>query len=278
MTRAPLVSVCIPVFQAEEFVRETLLSVHRQTLLDVEVICIDNASADRSVEEIEQLLQELRDPRFRLLRNETNLGMVGNWNRCLSEAQGKYVKLLMADDLLTPDCLLRQVEALEAHPTAVLATCARQIMNRKGIPIFKRSPLKRGGLIPGREVVSRCLRDGSNLIGEPTATLFPRALLARTGRFPDSIVYFTDLSLWLRLLTQGDVYCCRDVLCSFRVHGANATSGLRGKAVEDFKRVADEIEGYSSDVPRFDRRRMLRKVAFQSWSRSTVCSLLNHFA
>ena len=72
----------------------------------------DNASQD----ETEAVVASFDDPRIRYLRNAENLGMVGNWNRCLAEARGELIANLCDDDLMLPDRLARQVAIFDAHP------------------------------------------------------------------------------------------------------------------------------------------------------------------
>src|SRR5574340_1112156 len=108
MPSRPLISVCLPTYNNEGFIARTLQSVLRQTCSDFEIIITDDNSSDRTL----AVVQGFADPRVRVLRNEVNLGMGGNWNKALSGAQGKYAKLLCGDDILYPECLQRQVAVL----------------------------------------------------------------------------------------------------------------------------------------------------------------------
>src|SRR5438270_4906877 len=109
MRSQPLVSICIPSFNSEEFIATTLESVVAQTFTDFEVIIADDQSTDHTV----PIIKSFNDPRIELIQNEQNLGLGENWNKVLSRARGKYVKLLGDDDVLYPECLARQTAALE---------------------------------------------------------------------------------------------------------------------------------------------------------------------
>ena len=98
MTGSAHVSVCLPVYNGAPFVRQAVSSALAQTGVDLELLVIDNASTDSTVD----IVRELHDPRLRLLRNETNIGAGRNWSRCLTEARGDLVKILCADDWLYP--------------------------------------------------------------------------------------------------------------------------------------------------------------------------------
>jgi glycosyltransferase involved in cell wall biosynthesis len=136
MPSHPLVSVCIPSFNGEEFIATTLESILTQTFADFEVVIADDKSTDRTV----PIIKGFKDPRIRLIENEQNLGLGRNWNKVLSSAQGEYVKLLGDDDLLYSQCLARQVEALEhpANASAVLAICNRNVINARNEVVMRR--------------------------------------------------------------------------------------------------------------------------------------------
>ena len=89
-TGSPLVSVCIPTYRGMPHLRAAIDSVLAQTLSDFELVVIDDNSPDDSF----AIASSYGDRRIRCLRNPRNLGPEGNWNRCLAEAKGRYVKLL----------------------------------------------------------------------------------------------------------------------------------------------------------------------------------------
>jgi glycosyltransferase involved in cell wall biosynthesis len=99
-------------FNAESFLREALDSILAQTFHDFELIVVDDASTDRTPE----VLAEYSDPRIRVTRNSSNLGVGGARNRGLSLACGKYIAIHDADDTSVPDRLAQQVAYLDANP------------------------------------------------------------------------------------------------------------------------------------------------------------------
>lgn len=211
-----MVSVCIPVYKGISHLAPTIESVLAQTLEDFELIIID----DHSHDDIEAIVGSYRDPRIRFLRNPENLGAEGNWNRCLAESRGLYFKLLPMDDLLAPECLEKQVAVLEqdTEQRIALVFCARSIIDAKGRVIMTRSyPQGKQGPISGTRLVRRCVRFGTNLIGEPGAVLFRRSLTEKIGLFTTDVPYVIDLDYWFRLLHHGDAYYLIETLASFRV-------------------------------------------------------------
>lgn len=213
--RLPLVSVCVPVYNARPFIAAAIESVLKQTLRDFELVIIDNASTDGTLDEV----AKFTDPRMRVLRNATNIGAEGNWNRCLEEARGKYIKILPADDLLYPSILERQSSVLEDPANAdVSLVCARRdILTEHGKTILKGRGLKLAGKIPSPEAFRRIVRSGGNPLGEPHAVLFRTSDIPRVGKFDGSAGYLIDLDYWCRLLTVGQLVCIPESLSAFRV-------------------------------------------------------------
>ncbi len=119
MNVQPRLSIGLPVFNGERFLREALDSILAQTFVDYEVIISDNASTDRTEEICREYAES--DKRIRYSRNDTNLGAAKNFNRVFALSSGEYFKWAAADDVLEPDFLLRCVSVLERDPLAVLA-------------------------------------------------------------------------------------------------------------------------------------------------------------
>lgn len=228
MNSDPRVSVLIPTFNYARFLPETLNSVLCQDLRDIEVVVVDDASTDETPSVMQTLAT--RDPRITFIRHERNLGMVENWNWCLGRARGAYVKYLFADDRLSrPDSLRRMAEMLDAHPQAVLATCAREIMDEHSQRTNVVRPLgRRARIFSGDSIRARCTdRDAKfiNPVGEPSAVMFRRSVAARG--FDPAFRQLVDIEMWLHLLAHGDLVYLPEPLCSFRRHAGQQTQANR---------------------------------------------------
>lgn len=114
-----LISIGLPVYNGENFLREAINSVLNQTYQNFELIIRDNASTDQTGE-ICRVFAD-RDRRIRYLRNETNVGAGPNFNGLVALARGQYFKWLAHDDIMAPTFLERCVETLEKDTSAVLA-------------------------------------------------------------------------------------------------------------------------------------------------------------
>jgi glycosyltransferase involved in cell wall biosynthesis len=220
----PLVSVCIPAYKNAEFIGATLESVLNQTYRNLEIIITDDRSPDETI----SVARRFSDPRIRLFENTANLGVGGNWNEALSHATGKYVKLMGADDLIYPQCIERQVEALENpdHANVVLAVCNTDIINPFGRVVMRRRFRFRHGLAKGKQLIGKCVRWGTNYVGEPVVGLFKREVLALSGTYDSSNPYWLDLIFWAELLKHGDAFMDQDRLAAFRLSGGSVTTSL----------------------------------------------------
>ncbi len=116
---APAVTLAIPVRNGERFLEQAIASLRAQTFADFELIIVDNASTDTTPEIAQRIARE--DGRVRYLRNATNLGAGGNFNRCVELARGALFKWCAHDDLVDPTYVARCVGALNARPDAVTA-------------------------------------------------------------------------------------------------------------------------------------------------------------
>lgn len=104
------VSVIIPVYNTEKYLRQCLESIRRQTLEDIEVLCVDDGSADSSVEIIQEFAKA--DARFRLIQQK-NAGGGAARNRGILEARGEYLSFLDSDDFFEPPMLERMSRKLD---------------------------------------------------------------------------------------------------------------------------------------------------------------------
>ena len=104
----PLVSICIPLFNGEKFIDDSINSVLLQDYENYEFIIIDNCSTDNSIEKVKLF----KDKRIRLIQNKYNIGAFKNFQKCVEEAGGEYFVLLPHDDYLLPGFIKNYVSKL----------------------------------------------------------------------------------------------------------------------------------------------------------------------
>jgi len=155
--------------------------------------------------------------------NTPNLGMVQNWNHCLSLARGEYIKYIFGDDKFdTPQALGKMVAMLDREPGAVMAVSARKLIDENSRWIDTWDHLGDAGLQNGKEAIIRCIVKDHNLIGEPSVVLFRKAGAARG--FNLKYRQIVDMEMWFHLLEQGGLVYTRETLCCFRQHPQQQTA------------------------------------------------------
>jgi glycosyltransferase involved in cell wall biosynthesis len=161
----PTVSIIIPIYGVEAFIAATLQSVLDQTFQDFEVILVDDASPDRSVE----ICQQFTDPRLRMVRQE-NRGLAGARNTGIRHAQGELLAFLDGDDLWLPEKLARQVQHLQNHPEVGVSFCPSLLIDEAGQLTGDRL------MPPLTDITPQVLLRG-NPIGNGSAPVVRRAVL-----------------------------------------------------------------------------------------------------
>lgn len=126
-----LVSIIVPVYNAERFIKETMDCVMAQTCPQWELLLVEDGSSDRTVSVIEDYIREKGEKRIRLIRQPENLGAARARNRGLKEASGRYVAYLDADDLWVPEKLEREL-AFMRDRNAAFAFTGYEFVNEDG--------------------------------------------------------------------------------------------------------------------------------------------------
>jgi teichuronic acid biosynthesis glycosyltransferase TuaG len=195
-TSTPLVSIITPVYNAAEFLPETLESVRNQTLSDWEHILVDDGSTDGSIELVQQAAAA--DPRLRPLRTQGRSGPGKARNQGLESARGKYVAFLDADDLWLPVKLNRCVTWIESNDHSFIYHDYRHI---------SRDGKKIGAVIAGPDLLDLQSLHTRRGVGSCLTVVMDREQLPEF-RFPaDHHDLNEDFVAWLRLVRKGHVGC-----------------------------------------------------------------------
>ncbi len=117
-----LVSILIPVYNREVFIKQTITSAINQSYTNIEIVVVDNSSTDGTWDIVMSMSEQ--DHRIKAFRNEKNIGPVRNWRRCLDESKGEYAKILWSDDLIDVDFVKKCMELMDDE-TAFVYSAAR---------------------------------------------------------------------------------------------------------------------------------------------------------
>ena len=235
----PKISVCIPVYNGSEFIKIAIDSVLNQSFKDFELIIVDNQSTDNTVE----IIKEYKDDRIKLFINETNIGMIPNWNKALSYATGDYLKILPADDFIYPKCLELQSAILDNDKAKRISfVCSsRHIINDAGKVLFVRKFSSKSFEINNFKAFNKVIRAGGNILGEGGAVMFRRETQEKVGPFNSDIFYLLDLDQWFKILLHGHLYVIADVLSAFRVSSSSASVQVADKQKKDYSAFINKI-------------------------------------
>ena len=230
-----LVSVCIPVYNSEKTIKNTIESVINQTYKNIEIIVIDNNSTDKTT----QIVESIKDIRIKLFKNEINLGMVGNWNKCLEYISGQYFTILCADDTIEVDCITKRLKYMISNDKIVLSFSSTYIIDDYDRLIYHRRFFKKTCLFDGREYSIKSFRR-HNMYGEPSNVMIKTDVINKVGCFSDKVLYATDFEYWLRVSQFGNLVYIDEPLCSYRVSNNNETSRLGLKKIINNERILVE--------------------------------------
>lgn len=227
--RGPLVSICIPAYNSERFIERTIRAALDQTYTNIEVVVVDDGSKDRTVE----IVQSISDPRLRLIVNEENLGMTGNWNKCVRSCQGDYVKLIPADDILYPESIEKSVRYLRKYEDVKLVITGIDLINNEDEKVGSYASWGFAGAFPGKRI-AKCSVMLNNFFGNPVGAMFRRADFEAVGGFDPKIPIILDFDLWLGLAAMGDVAVIPEKLGAFRVRTDSNTGVMVGAKGRDY--------------------------------------------
>ncbi len=238
------VTVIVPTYQGAAFIDACMESIVAQDLSGVEVLVVDDGSTDDTVERAAAYADRI--PSLRVVRNEERLGAVGNVNRCVDLAQGRWIKPVFQDDLIDPGCLSTMRAARRRGVPVVV--CGRRYRYEEGVPAWQEEACEHlvrqslvhrfgGGPVSGERVAETAAEMVAtrvpqlNFVGEPVAMLLERRAVRRAGGFDPGYVQLWDYELVVRLAVQRGVVLVEEPLATFRVHGGSETSrNLAGSA------------------------------------------------
>lgn len=212
----PKVTVVIPVYNGERYIRATLESVFAQTYQNYEIICVDDGSKDGSVTILGSYAE-----RIQVIR-QANMGQAGARNAGVKRGTGTYVALLDQDDLWYPWKLEHQVALLEAHPEAVMAHCDMDWIDEAG-NVIQRNRVSAARMSAPKGLTMTQVFGWDPCI-YPSTTLIRKAAFERVGGFDPEIPWYgEDIDLMLRLREEGQFLFLEEAGTQYRKHSSNCS-------------------------------------------------------
>jgi glycosyltransferase involved in cell wall biosynthesis len=209
----PLVSVCIPTYNAAGFVRETIQSVLDSTYTNLEVIVSDDASTDDTL----AVLGDFRDRRLVVHQNADALGPPRNWNAALARASGEYAGLLNHDDLYGPFWITYAMHVMQAHPEIAWVASAVRIVDPLGRTVGYEHYFPESKACTVDEAFRGATRRGGLGLG----FMARRCVLEQIGYYDPEAGPYADFALYVRLAAAYPLYYSHYPHVAWRVHNRN---------------------------------------------------------
>ena len=191
-----MISVIIPVYNAEKSIEKSLISIKNQTWEGVfEIILVNDGSSDRSKTIIENYQQNHQDQNI-ILINQENRGVSKARNAAMKIAQGDYIALLDSDDEWLPEKTEKQMKFLENQNIAFITS----LWNNENITF----PYK---LHPPNKLVKITLKKLLiKITGQTSTAIFKRKIFENTGFFDENQNYSEDANYWMRISEKNQMY------------------------------------------------------------------------
>ncbi|NLZ34562.1 MAG: glycosyltransferase family 2 protein [Clostridiales bacterium] len=183
------VTVFVPVYNAEKYIRQTIKSILNQTFKDFELLIIDDGSTDNTL----KIINSFNDDRIRVLKNEFNMGIPFTRNRGLKEALGEYLAIMDSDDIATRDRLKLQVEYLDKHKDIGVVTSSYYQM-------YKNINFRKCKKIDNDMYIKAYLLFDSYVCNP--ATMIRMSCLGDT-KYNENYFVCEDYDLWVQLCGRG---------------------------------------------------------------------------
>ncbi|SKB12237.1 Glycosyl transferase, group 2 family protein [Planktothrix sp. PCC 11201] len=248
-----LISVIIPVYNAELTIKETIESVLNQTFKDWELIIIDDGSQDSTV----RIIREIEDSRIRIF-SYSNAGLASSRNRGIDHAQGEYITFLDADDLWTPDKLEAQFQALQEHPEAAVAYSWTDYIDQSSQFLHSGRQITINGDVYEHLLVNNFLENGSN-------PLIRKQALNQVGEFDTSLKAGEDWDMWLRLAADYQFVVVTRPQILYRVSTGSMSSQIKNQERECLKVIEKAFKFAPESLQPLKRKTLAELYKYLMW-------------
>lgn len=226
----PLVSIVTPTYNQAQFLSATLDSMLAQDYPNIEYIVLDDGSTDDTLDVLSCYAGRVQWER------QTNMGQSRTLNKGWARARGEYLGYLSSDDLLLPHAISTLVDALQAHPEALVSYCDFQLIDGGG---------RCTGAVQSPDYDYRCMVE--ELICPPgPGALFRRSLFEQIGGWNEHLRKIPDFEFWLRAGRVGPFVRVPRVLAQYRIH--EESTAIRPIPFECSMEIVETARAYWTGV------------------------------
>ncbi|HJQ09254.1 MAG TPA: glycosyltransferase [Candidatus Saccharimonadales bacterium] len=244
-SKHPLISVIMPVYNNDEYIKQAIDSILEQTYPHFELIALDDGSSDTSGAILDGYART--DNRVRVVHKK-NEGLVKTLNRGIDMAKGEFIARMDGDDISFPRRFEQQIKILQNYPNVVLVAGGFEIIDEEGEFLYRE-------VIPtGNDDIKR-----SMLLRNPVAhgsVMFRKSAYEKVGPYSDACGPTEDFELWSRLATVGDFAGLEQTIFRWRVNLKGITRTKNDLVVGIMKRHMDAL--WASNFPKVRSAKDLR--------------------
>ena len=210
-----IVSVIMPVYNGEKYIAEAIESILNQTFQNYELIIINDASTDNTV----NIIENYKDSRIRLIQNNSNLGLGLVRNIGLNNARGKYIAWLDSDDINMDTRLEKQVNLLENNPNIGLCgTWVKTIGNAENVWKF---PIQ-SDFIKSNMLFHNCFAASSVMLRR-------EIIIKHKYFFSLEYLFANDYEFWEKISNHCNIANIPEILTYYRLHPSQNTFSIEAK-------------------------------------------------
>jgi glycosyltransferase involved in cell wall biosynthesis len=237
----PKISVIMPLYNAEQFVKKSIESILTQSYEDFELLLIDDCSTDNTLE----VASSIKNSKIKIVNNERNMGIAFSRNKGLDLAEGQYIALMDDDDLTVPNRFEIQVNYLGMHNEIDIVGGRHCVIDERDQVIWTcRDPLNNPKYIRADMMLYNPIANGSAMIRNDF-------LRENRIKYQDGCLGMEDYRFWIDCSVWGNITNLNDILLYWRNSGANETSRMqtikskqRAEKYAYLQRYAFELNGY----------------------------------
>lgn len=224
----PVISIIMPCFNGSKFIGQAVESILSQSFTDFELIIVNDASTDNSME----IIREFQDPRIRIVENNAWLGIAKTRNRGLDEARGRYIAPFDADDVALPLKLEKQARFLERNSEfGMIGSWVKRIDGQSGRLSGKWKLTAKPESIPPILLFRNYFCHSS--------VMMRREAIPSEGYDPGFAVG-EDYNMWIKITRRWKAWNLPEYLVLYREHAGSAMTGNPGILQESERKIFSE--------------------------------------
>lgn len=227
-----MVSVIMPVYNAEKYIYKSIHSILNQTLSDIELIVVDDCGTDNSMD----IVRSFKDSRIKILKNKKNMGIAFSRNRAINASNGKYIAIMDDDDIAPLNRLKIEKEVLEDEPSvSVVGGITKQIdendnfISKAFNVVFNPKRIK-------AEIMFK------NQIVNSSAMIRKQFIVENNLFYRDNYLGMEDYKFWTECSVCGNLMNIDELLIYYRVSGNNETNRINTQKAKERERLYAQIQ------------------------------------